>query len=404
MARHPIPQVIDDLLTPLDASGVSLSAVSVGSAAWYRWLNEAATRSFAFHSPQGTLTARRERRQGTWYWYAYRTQHGHLRKAYLGKSEELTLTRLNDVATMLATELVNSSRVSNTAHPISPPFPSPASNSRPADLLMTKLYVPPPHLNIVARPRLIERLNAGMKCKLTLIVAPAGWGKTTLLSAWRADSSSAGMPIAWVSLDADDNDPVHFWIYVISALNRRHPGVGEMALPLLHSPQPPSMELVLTFLLNALTTLSTETVLVLDDYHVIETQAIHDALTFLLDHLPPCLHLVLASRLDPPLPLARLRVRDHLTELRVTDLRFTSQEAAVFLTAVMGLPLSEEEIAALETRTEGWIAGLHLAALSMRGREDLAGFITSFTGSHRYVVDYLVEEVLSRQSKEVQTF
>jgi len=413
MARHPIPQVIDDHLTPLDVTGEAMPAIMVGSAGWYAWLNDATTRSFAFHSPQGVLTARRERRHGTWYWYAYRSQLGQLSKAYLGKSEELTTERLHNVAAMLATSTLTSLHMSDTPSPTAPPdatLPSPvasptsSASSAGIPLLMTKLYIPHARQNMVSRPRLTERMNAGMRGTLTLIVAPAGWGKTTLLSAWHADPSRPAQPLGWVSLDAGDNDPVRFWTYVIVALNTPYSSVDETALALLHSPQSPPIESVLTLLLNALTTRSTETVLVLDDYHLIEAQPIHDALTFLLDHLPSQLHLVIASRLDPPLPLARLRARGSLIELRTADLRFTPQEATAFLTEVMGLPLSLEEIVALESRTEGWIAGLHLVALSLQGRDDLTGFITAFAGSNRYIIDYLVEEVLARQPENVQHF
>ena len=416
MARHSIPRVIDDHLTPSESVDQSFPAIQVGSEAWYAWLNEPATRSFAFHSPQGTLTVRREQRHGTWYWYAYRSQDGNLHKAYLGKSEELTTARLCDVAASLSAERATSPQEPDTlnAQPSdtlqsSPNPPQSSVTSKPSlHLLATKISVPPARLNMVMRPRLTQRMNAAMRGTLTLIVAPAGWGKTTLLSAWYADSSrrpgQSAWPLAWVSLDAGDNDPVRFWTYIISALNTLHPGVGEPSLALLYAPLSPPIEAVLTSLLNALIQLSTETVLVLDDYHLIEAQPIHDALTYLVEHLPPNVHLVIASRIDPLLPLARLRARAALTELRATDLRFTSQEAAAFLTEVMGLVLSAEEVAALETRTEGWIAGLQLAALSMQGRDDVAGFIDAFTGSHRYVVDYLLEEVLSRQPGEVQDF
>src|SRR6266516_5896183 len=266
------------------------------------------------------------------------------------------------------------------------------------------MSVPPPRSNMVARPRLTQRLNMAMKERLTLIVAPAGWGKTTLISTWHADLGPNASPLAWVSLDAGDNDPIRFWTYVIAALNRQHPNMGENSLALLYASPSPPIEVVLTSLLNALALLPTETALVLDDDHLIETRPIHDALAFLLEHLPPNVHLVIASRSDPLLPLARLRARGVLTELRAANLRFTSEETTAFLTDVMELSLSAEEVAALQARTEGWIAGLHLAALSLQGRDDVAGFISAFTGSHRYVVDYLVEEVLSRQPGEVQDF
>jgi LuxR family maltose regulon positive regulatory protein len=273
----------------------------------------------------------------------------------------------------------------------------------PAPLLFTKLYIPPPRPNIVLRPRLIERLNEGMVmgCKLTLISASAGFGKTTLVSEWIA---SYGRPVAWLSLDEGDNDPTCFLTYLVAALQTISANVGEGVLSALQSPQPPSAEAILTILLNKITTIPDNFVLVLDDYHVIDSKPVDNVLTFLLEHLPPQMHLVIATREDPHLPLARLRARGQLTELRAADLRFTPSEAADFLNQVMGLNLSAEDIAALETRTEGWIAGLQLAALSMQGRSDAASFIKSFTGSHRFILDYLVEEVLQQQTKSVQAF
>ncbi len=265
------------------------------------------------------------------------------------------------------------------------------------------------------RSRLIDRLNAGLvhRRKLTLISAPAGFGKTTLLSEWINQSpipDTQSPNFAWLSLDEGDNDPVRFLAYFIAALQtveaRQEPAgtIGKGALSALQSPQPPPTEAILTTLINEIAAVPDRIVLVLDDYHLIEAQPIHDALTFLLEHLPPQMHLVIATRDDPPLPLARLRARGQLTELRATDLRFISSEAAEFLNQVMGLDLSAEDIAALEDRTEGWIAGLQLAAISMQGHEDATGFIKSFTGSHRFVLDYLVEEVLEQQSESVQTF
>jgi LuxR family maltose regulon positive regulatory protein len=250
----------------------------------------------------------------------------------------------------------------------------------------------------------MQQMNTAVRGSLTLIVAPAGWGKTTLLSSWHADPGRGAWPLAWVSLDAGDNDPIRFWTYVTSALNLVHPGLGTLPLTLLQATPPPPIKVVLTALLNALNQLTTDTVLVLDDYHLIEAESIHDAFSYLVEHLPANIHLVIASRHDPPLPLARLRGRGLLSELRADHLRFTSQETTTFLTEVMGLPLSREQVSTLQARTEGWIAGLHLAALSLQGRADVAGFIAAFSGSHRYVVDYLIEEVLSYQPAGIQDF
>ncbi|MCL4562057.1 MAG: LuxR C-terminal-related transcriptional regulator [Chloroflexi bacterium] len=271
----------------------------------------------------------------------------------------------------------------------------------PEPLLLTKLYIPPPHPKIVLRPRLNERLNEGQQCKLSLISAPAGFGKTTLVSEW---ISHCGRPVAWLSLDEGDNDPVRFLSYLVAALQTIKAEIGAGVLVALQSPQPPPTELLLTTLLNELASIPDNFVLVLDDYHVIDSKPVDHALTFLLEHLPPQMHLIITTREDPALPLARLRARGHLTELRAADLRFTPTEAAEFLNQVMGLNLSTEDITALENRTEGWIAGLQLAALSMQNRQDTSSFIKSFTGSHRFVLDYLVEEVLQRQPGRVRSF
>jgi len=268
-------------------------------------------------------------------------------------------------------------------------------------ILATKLYTPPPRPKVVLRPRLIERLNEGLHRKLTLICAPAGFGKTTLVSEWVA---GCARPAAWLSLDEGDNDPTRFLAYLVAALQTIAANIGEGVLGALQSPQPPPTESVLTTLLNEITTVPDDFVLILDDYHVIDAKPIDNALAFLLEHLPPRMHLAIATREDPQLPLSRLRGRGQLTELRVADLRFTPSEAVEFLNQVMGLSLSAEDIAALETRTEGWIAGLQLAAISMQGHKDTASFIESFTGSHHFVLDYLVEEVLQQQSESVQTF
>ncbi len=268
-------------------------------------------------------------------------------------------------------------------------------------ILATKLYIPTLQPKVVLRPRLIERMDEGLHRKLTLISAPAGFGKTTLVGEWVADCER---PVAWLSLDEGDNDPIRFLAYLVAALQTIVANIGAGVLRTLQSPQPPSVESLLTGLLNEITTVADDFALVLDDYHVIDAKPVDDALTFLLERLPSQMHLVIATREDPHLPLARLRARDQLTELRVTDLRFTLSEAAGFLNQMMGLNLSAEDISALETRTEGWIAGLQLAAISMQGHQDATGFIKSFTGSHRFVLDYLVEEVLQQQSERVQAF
>jgi LuxR family maltose regulon positive regulatory protein len=272
-----------------------------------------------------------------------------------------------------------------------------------APLLTTKLYIPAVRRDLVSRPRLIERLNEGLHRghRLTLVSAPAGYGKTTLLSEWVA---TCGRPIAWLALDSGDNDPARFLAYLIAALQKIEDGVGTGVLDRLQAPQQPPMEDLLTALINQIDGVSASFVLALDDYHLIKAQRIHEALAFLLDHPPQNMHLVVATRADPPWQFARLRGRGQLTELRLADLQFTPDEATVFLNQVMGLRLSADDIAAVTSRTEGWIAGLQLAALSMQDRADLPGFVAALSGSQHHILDYLVEEVLRRQSESVQAF
>jgi LuxR family maltose regulon positive regulatory protein len=297
-----------------------------------------------------------------------------------------------------------------------------------APILKTKLYIPPVQAPRVSRARLLARMNAAVAsgCRLILISAPAGSGKSTLLSEWahslRAQSASSSLTdpsavhgvsvqFAWISLDEGDNDPATFWSYLIAALGHIREGVGKNAMAMLRSADPPPIETILTALLNEIAEAqlnpdAADLVLILDDYHAIEAQPIHAAVGYLIDHLPPRMHLALSSRSDPPLPLSRLRGRGQMVEMRQADLRFTLDEATAFLNESMGLSLSAEQIAALARRTEGWIVGLQMAALSLRGRGDaqVDRFVRSFAGSHRYVLDYLTDEVLQRQSPDTQRF
>lgn len=298
-------------------------------------------------------------------------------------------------------------------------------------ILQTKLYAPrPPRpTNVVHRPRLTEQLTAGLAGKVTLIAAPAGFGKSTLLSEWlaawttqaslqpeAANAEHAYHPqVAWLTLDPDDNDPVRFLTYLIVDLQRFKATVGETAMALLASPGSlggaPAPKAILTLLINDLSQLADEGsasdhpyILVLEDYHVITAQPIHEALTYLIDHLPPCVHMIITTRADPPLPLARWRAHTQLAEIRAHALRFTADEAALFLNDRMGLHLATADIVALAARTEGWIVGLQLMALSMHGRKDKTSFLQTFSGGHRYILNYLIEEVLNQQSKPIQEF
>jgi len=366
---------------------------------------------------------RKESRQrGDVYWYGYRRVGEKMAKKYLGRTTDLTLTRLEQIAAALtgAEMFPPLSSEAPTQVPSDEHRPHPKveidsgapivgadatiSSTRPGvqrdPLLAIKIHRPRPRSRLVSRSYLVERLQQGMEHALTLISAPAGFGKTTLLAQWLAESST---PVAWLSLEPEDNDPTRFLTYLIAALQTVDARLGTTALELLHTPQPPPPETIVALLTNDLMHSSAEDVaLVLDDYHVITADSLHRALTSLVEHLPPQLHLVLATRADPP--LTRLRARGQLIEVRAADLRFDTEEAGTFLQKVMGLDLPSEHIAALERRTEGWIAGLQFAALSLQGRSDVAAFLSTFSGSHRFVLDYLSDEVLSRQPAAVQSF
>ncbi len=278
----------------------------------------------------------------------------------------------------------------------------------PTTLLRTKLFIPPIPPELVSRPRLTERFEAGLHRKLTLVSAPAGFGKSTVLSEWAHQTAEGNcrspVRIAWVSLDKDDNDPERFWTYLIASLGTVQEGLGATILPKLQTPNPPPVKSLLTPLINELADNMDRLCLVLDDYHVIDTESIHDAMRFLLDHIPPTMHLAIASRVEPPLPLARLRGKGQLNELGITDLRFTLNETQAFFNEAMKLGLSDENVAVLENRTEGWIASLQMAAISMQGREDIPDFIRTFSGSQRHILAYLTQEVLERQPADTQAF
>jgi LuxR family maltose regulon positive regulatory protein len=400
----------------------SMLNIALEGPEWFSWLEQIS--SFAFAGKSGHYTTRKEARQrGDRYWYAYLATGEHLTKKYLGKTADVTLARLEHIAGELSAHQAASVQRKQAA-PLPPAQGEPlislvatgaedeVKTAPPRMLaqhhtplpppLATKLHVPRPRAHLVPRVHLVERLQRSVTGALTLVSAPAGFGKTTLLAQWLVQSS---MPVAWLSLDAKDNDPTRFLASLIAALQTVDVQLGTTALTLLHTQRPPPPEAVLAVLTNDLAERGGgDVVLVLDDYHVITAELIQQGMRYLVEHLPPHLHLVLATRADPPFPLARLRAQGQLCEMRIADLRFADAEARTFLQAVMGLNLEAEAIAILESRTEGWIAGLQLAALSLHGRADVAAFLAAFTGSHRYVLDYLSEEVLARQDASVQQF
>ena len=275
--------------------------------------------------------------------------------------------------------------------------------------ISTKLLIPPLAKSLVVRPQLDRKLLESLRpgTRLVLVSAPAGFGKTTLVTGWIAGLKASAEPtpgIAWLSLDAADNDPVLFWTYTIAALQTRLDGIGKQAMSLLQMTKPPDLEGTLSALVNELAQAPGSLVLVLDDYHFISNNTVHRSLSFLVSRLPPQLTIMIVSRTDPPLPLALLRGRGQLLEIRLADLRFSNEEAAAYLNEAMQLALPEAAVETLNSKTEGWPAGLQMAALSLQGRQDAARFIQNFSGSNRYILEYLVGEVLSCQAEEIQEF
>jgi len=366
--------------------------VPVGSADWWSWLDADDTTSFRFEHPDGAYSARRESRPSGVYWYAYSRRGGRLLKAYLGRGADLTPARLADALSSIL-ERASGGAVARAQRRGQPTLSDP--------LLATRLLVPPTTSSLVCRQRLLDLLDSGARGRLTLLSAPAGFGKTALLADW----ASRRPGVAWLTLDSADNDPTRFWSYVVAALQRLSPRVGVDALSLFRAPQPPPVETILATLINDLAALSSDVRLVLDDYHLIaDSSPIHAGVAFLIEHLPPNAHLLIASRADPPLPLARLRTRGAMTEVRLADLRFTTAEAGDLLNGALGLHLSSSDVSALTASTEGWPAGLQLAALSVRSSADASALIARLSGSNRYILDYLADEVLLSQPTEVQRF
>lgn len=379
-------------------------------ALWQEWLHEHT--AFAFEGQAGRLSVLKEARsRGSGYWYAYRTKARYTSKRYLGHTTNVTFARLEQEAQAL--------HGSSASAPLVPLQLSHKAEQEMV-LLSSKLSHPRLPLSLVDRSRLLRELDMVRSYPLTLVSAPAGSGKTMLLSAWTAGLSSkpqanegiaqgttdrrAKQVVAWLSLEALDNDPTRFWALVIAALRTCLPEIGQGAFAMLHSSQSPPLSTCLSALLNDIVESGREIILILDDYHVISDQAIVDSILFFLDHLPMSMHLVLATRTDPALPLSRFRVRSQMLEVRADELRFTLEEATRFLTEGMDLPLSEEDVAILTKRTEGWIAGLQLAALSLRKREDISSFVRDFAGSHRFVLDYVQQDILTRLPSALQDF
>ena len=383
--------------------------------AFSRWLEEHT--AFAFVGQSGRISALKEARiGGTGYWYAYRTQARKTHKRYLGSSAKVTLARLEQEALELSHSPSNHRIATDQERGRTAALPHVEQRGT-----WHSLWLSPPRLpgSLVERSRLFGELDAAFSHPLTLVSAAAGSGKTTLLSAWVSASDQvlsregtqqsgelreAKPAFAWLSLDEPDNDLIRFWLSVIAALRTCLPTFGEAARELLHSPQTPPLSTILTTLLDEIEQVDKEFILILDDYHVISDPAIHESLLALLNHPPAHMHLVLSTRTNPALPLSRFRVRSQLIEIRDQDLRFTRQEAANFLVKGMGLPLLEEDIATLAARTEGWIAGLQLAALALRKRQDLSSVVKDFGGSHRYLLDYVQQDILAHLPLILQSF
>ena len=376
------------------------------SEAFSRWLSEQT--AFAFAGQAGWLSVIKEARAaGAGYWYAYRTQNRHTRKCYLGPDTKVTFARLEEAASRF------------TLTPVSHEQSRRSASQQQKTFLSIKLAPPRLPNVLVERSRLLRDLDTICTCPLTLVSASAGSGKTTLLTTWISEASqrlicisqTAGveggeseLAVAWLSLDVMDNDPLRFWGSCIAALQTCVPSIGHEASALLHTPEAPPLSTILAMLLNDVREEHKEFILILDDYHVIEHQTISESMLFFLDHFPSNFHLVFVTRADPELPLARWRARGQLIEIRDRDLRFSREEAASFLLQALGHPLSEEEIALLQRHTEGWIVGLQLAALSLSKRENVSAFVRDFGGSHRFVLDYVQEEILLRLPVALQNF
>ncbi len=381
-----LPAVHDGML---HAAARETSLV-VGTPEWFAWLAEA--RSFTFACTKGTFTARHELRSGRHFWYAYRQRDGVLRKTYLGRSADLTSERLEQAAQALAES--NDGATSWSA----------GADEWASPLIATKIAVPQAGMALVPRPIVVARCLESLARPCTVIAAPAGFGKTTLLLVACEQLRERGWQVAWVSLEETERDPVRCWTYVLAALDSAQPGIATAARRFEHTPRPQPIERILTAVINELATTPTPLVLVLDDYHRAATPAIDQALTFLIEHAPATLHLVITTRSDPALPLARLRAQGRVAELHAADLRFSTDETVRFLRDTMHVPLPEAQLTRLGERAEGWVAGLQLAALSLRDSTDLPDLVADMASPPRYIAEYLIGEVLEHQPEDVQAF
>jgi LuxR family transcriptional regulator, maltose regulon positive regulatory protein len=364
--------------------------VRVGMPEWFAWLD--AARSFTFAGEEGTFTARQELRSGRRFWYAYRQRDGVLRKTYLGRSVDLTLQRLEQAAQTLTETNGDTSSWHEPADEWSSP------------LIATKIAVPQPGMALVPRPTVVTRCLESLARPCTIVAAPPGFGKTTLLLVACEQLCERGWQVAWISLEETERDPVRFWTYVLAALDGARPGIDTAARRMLETPRPQPVERILTVLVNELAIMPTPLALVLDDYHRAATPAIDQGLTFLIEHAPAALHLAITTRADPALPLARLRAQGRLAELHAADLRFSADETVHFLRETMHVSLPEDQLARLGERAEGWVAGLQLAALSLRDQPDLPDLVADLASPPRYIAEYLIGEVLEHQPEDVQAF
>ena len=374
----------------------------VGSAEWCRWLETA--RSFAWRGAAGRFTARQEERSGSRFWYAYRRQNGALRKTYLGRASELSAERLIEAARSLSEMARTAEEEAKAVPDATSPDAAGTTDGWLSPLIATKIAAPQAPLSLVARPAALARCRESLAHPCAIVAAPAGFGKTTLLTMVADTMHADGWRVAWVTLEESEQDPIRFWQYALAALDHAQPGLGATARHMLEVPRPVPIERILTVLINELAVAQTPILLVLDDYHRAATPAVDQGLIFLIEHAPAPLHLLVAARATPALPLARLRAQGRVAELDASDLRFSEDEARRFMRETMRLALPPAQLARIEERTEGWVAGLQLAALSLRSQANATALLDDTAAPPRYIAEYLIDEVLERQPDDVQAF